>query len=102
MECAEFIIARPGYTTVMEMVEYGKRGLLIPTPGQVEQVYLAKYFMENGWCYSASQIKFNLLDSERKAQKYPGFPKGFSRTEDNLEGLFSEIYRDLGVGYKYM
>jgi uncharacterized protein (TIGR00661 family) len=95
MDRAEFIIARPGYTTVMEMVEFGKRGLLVPTPGQVEQVYLAKYFMENGWCYSASQIKFNLLDSEHKAQKYPGFPKGFSVTAKNLERLFGVIHKDL-------
>jgi UDP-N-acetylglucosamine transferase subunit ALG13 len=38
---AEFIISRSGYTTVMEMIALEKKCLLIPTPGQTEQEYLA-------------------------------------------------------------
>ena len=45
---AKFIISRPGYTTIMEMVELGKKGLFIPTPGQIEQEYLARYIMQKG------------------------------------------------------
>lgn len=35
------IIARSGYTTIMDLIALGKNALLIPTPGQPEQEYLA-------------------------------------------------------------
>jgi len=90
---AKFIVSRPGYTTVMEMIESGKRGLFIPTPGQIEQVYLAKYFMDNKWCYSVSQYKFDLSNAVKIAQTYPGFPGNFSRTRENLDKLFDEVIK---------
>jgi UDP-N-acetylglucosamine transferase subunit ALG13 len=40
---ARVIVSRSGYTTVMDLVEHGKRALLIPTPNQSEQEYLADY-----------------------------------------------------------
>jgi UDP-N-acetylglucosamine:LPS N-acetylglucosamine transferase len=91
MRKAKFIISRPGYTTVMEMIDSGKRGLFIPTPGQIEQVYLAKYFMKNNWCYSTSQYDLDLVTAVKAAQNYPGFPANFSRTRENLDKLFREV-----------
>lgn len=35
------IIARAGYTTIMDVVTLNKNAILIPTPGQYEQTYLA-------------------------------------------------------------
>ena len=40
---ARCVISRAGYTTVMDLVEHDKRALLIPTPNQTEQEYLAYY-----------------------------------------------------------
>lgn len=40
---AKCIVSRAGYTTVMDLVEHGKRALLIPTPNQTEQEYLGYY-----------------------------------------------------------
>jgi hypothetical protein len=40
---AKCIISRAGYTTVMDLVEHGKKALLIPTPNQTEQEYLGYY-----------------------------------------------------------
>lgn len=37
------IISRSGYSTIMDMFCLGKNCLLIPTPGQTEQEYLASY-----------------------------------------------------------
>jgi len=37
---AKFIICRPGYSTIMDLIVLGKTALLIPTPGQTEQEYL--------------------------------------------------------------
>ncbi len=36
------VISRAGYTTIMELILLEKTGILIPTPGQFEQEYLAK------------------------------------------------------------
>lgn len=60
MICAsEMIICRSGYSTIMELVRLQKKAALIPTPGQTEQVYLAKNLAANNWFYSADQ---SLLD----------------------------------------
>lgn len=39
---SEKVIARAGYTTIMEMMALNKPAILIPTPNQFEQEYLAK------------------------------------------------------------
>lgn len=41
---AEYIICRSGYSTIMDLHQLtNKTIVLIPTPGQTEQIYLAKY-----------------------------------------------------------
>ena len=40
---SERVISRSGYTTLMEMASLEKTCVLIPTPGQFEQEYLAKF-----------------------------------------------------------
>jgi predicted glycosyltransferase len=49
------IIARAGYTSIMELISLGRTALLIPTPGQTEQEYLARSLTEKGWFSSISQ-----------------------------------------------
>ena len=39
---SEIIIARSGYTTLMDLAKLNKKAFFIPTPGQFEQQYLAK------------------------------------------------------------
>jgi len=51
------IITRSGYTTVMDLVCLSRSALLIPTPGQTEQEYLAKYLSSKGWFTTISQNK---------------------------------------------
>lgn len=43
---AETIICRSGYSSLMDLAALGKRAILIPTPGQPEQLYLAKHWKE--------------------------------------------------------
>ncbi|MCD4735791.1 MAG: hypothetical protein K8R53_07080, partial [Bacteroidales bacterium] len=40
---AGMIVCRPGYSSVMDLVTLGKSAVLVPTPGQTEQEYLAGY-----------------------------------------------------------
>jgi hypothetical protein len=57
---AEVIICRSGYSTIMDLVEMSRPAILIPTPGQPEQEYLASYLSEQGLFHSVSQQNFNL------------------------------------------
>jgi hypothetical protein len=49
LKTSEGIISRSGYTTIMDLVTLGRSALLIPTPGQTEQEYLAEYMSSLGW-----------------------------------------------------
>jgi len=52
---SECIISRAGYTTIMELISMNCSALLIPTPGQTEQEYLAEYLTGKGWFHTISQ-----------------------------------------------
>jgi uncharacterized protein (TIGR00661 family) len=54
---SESVISRSGYTTIMELISLNVSALLIPTPGQTEQEYLAQYLGSKGWFLSSSQKK---------------------------------------------
>jgi hypothetical protein len=49
------IITRSGYTTIMELISLQTGALIIPTPGQTEQEYLAGYLSLKGWFNTVSQ-----------------------------------------------
>ena len=44
---SNLVIARSGYSTIMDLAALGKKAFFIPTPGQFEQEYLAKRLQEN-------------------------------------------------------
>ena len=60
---ANYIICRGGYTTLMELAPYGKKLILVPTPGQTEQEYLAHYWSEKKWAIACPQTGFNLQEA---------------------------------------
>ena len=45
---AQLIICRSGYSTMMDLYALGLSALLVPTPGQTEQEYLATYHSSRG------------------------------------------------------
>ena len=57
---ARFVICRSGYSTLMDLAALGKTAILIPTPGQTEQEYLARRLSKKKIHYSVSQKNFNL------------------------------------------
>ena len=52
---SEYIISRAGYTTIIEIISMQKKAILIPTPGQTEQEYLAKHLLQQQWCFACEQ-----------------------------------------------
>lgn len=57
---SELIICRSGYSTIMDLVKLNKSAFLIPTPGQTEQEYLAKYLKVKGVFNTCTQKEFNV------------------------------------------
>jgi len=70
---SKLIVARSGYSTVMDLAILGKRVIFIPTPGQTEQEYLAARLMESNSCFSMSQSNFELNEALQKSEGYTGF-----------------------------
>ncbi|MDC7995271.1 glycosyltransferase [Altibacter sp. HG106] len=82
------VIARSGYTTIMDLASLRKDAFLIPTPGQYEQKYLAKQLRQKGMVPSCSQDKFSLKQLNQVAV-YKGFHQTFPDPDfDVLFGLF--------------
>jgi len=52
---SETIISRSGYSTIMELISLKCSALIIPTPGQTEQEYLAGYLALKGWFTTIAQ-----------------------------------------------
>jgi uncharacterized protein (TIGR00661 family) len=89
LNSAEYIISRSGYTTVMEIAALQKQAILIPTPGQTEQEYLASYLMEQGLAYSTAQSNFNLLQTLEAASSFHF--KSFAVTPNMLEAVLNDF-----------
>ncbi len=77
MEGAAAVVARSGYTTVMELAALGKRRvLLVPTPGQPEQEELARHLEALGVCRSLDQDA--LAEDQKETQWEETDRSGFS------------------------
>lgn len=70
IEQSRIIVGRSGYTSVMDFVVLGTPAILIPTPGQTEQEYLARYLSENGFFYTATEETFSLNELIEKTQHF--------------------------------
>ncbi|MBN2663203.1 MAG: hypothetical protein JXR68_06100, partial [Bacteroidales bacterium] len=76
----DIIISRAGYSSIMDLVSLKQTAILIPTPGQTEQEYLANYLHKNKLFYAVEQKKFN---------KYTIFT--FNKYKPILKNNISEI-----------
>jgi UDP-N-acetylglucosamine transferase subunit ALG13 len=90
---SESIISRSGYTTIMDIITLNCSALLIPTPGQTEQEYLARNLEEKEWFTTISQkniSKAMVLPSIKPSQS--GDITGQSKLllEDALKELLEE------------
>ncbi len=74
---ADFVISRSGYSTIMDIAKLNKRSILIPTPGQVEQEYLANQLALQNFTYCLQQKNFSLVKAIENAShfNYRPFPR---------------------------
>lgn len=76
VQSAEIIVAASGYSTVMDLAALQQHAILIPTPGQAEQEWLAKYLSEKKYCISCERERFELNEQVNKfrSAKFTGYP----------------------------
>jgi UDP-N-acetylglucosamine transferase subunit ALG13 len=60
LQQAKLIIAASGLSTVCDIIAWNKKAVLIPTPGQPEQQYIAKHLNGNGQFFAVQQKDFSL------------------------------------------
>lgn len=84
-----FVISRSGYSSIMDYIKLKKNAILVPTPGQTEQEYLAKRLKKKHWFYYEKQDKFNLEESLKKSKNYqvPDFDIQNSLLENEIRQL---------------
>ena len=94
LQSAGVVVCRSGYSSVMDLIALGKRAVLIPTPGQPEQEYLAAYLGQKGWFYSQHQHMFNLHEALQKVRDY--FPPRVS-VSGQLFRQINRLFEDLDL-----
>jgi uncharacterized protein (TIGR00661 family) len=85
---AEIVISRSGYTTVMDLLKLGQRAILVPTPGQGEQEYLARWLSQKRLFYTTPQSNFSLTAALAAAEHFP-----FAVPELDMEQYKKVLYQ---------
>jgi UDP-N-acetylglucosamine transferase subunit ALG13 len=73
IESAKLVIARSGYSTVMDLYALGKKAVFVPTPGQTEQEYLARALTERKVAFHMVQNSFDLPAAVLQSHDFSGF-----------------------------
>jgi UDP-N-acetylglucosamine:LPS N-acetylglucosamine transferase len=89
---ADIVVARSGYSTLMDLNVLGKKAIFVPTPGQTEQEYLAKKLMTDRVAFSMDQQEFDLNKAISELEKYNGFSAAASN--ERLVQVLTELSKD--------
>lgn len=85
---SEVVISRSGYSTLCDLAQMGKRLIVVPTPGQTEQEYLADKHAAENLLVKAEQSDFNLTECLEKVK----ITQPFSiPVEDNLRAITARL-----------
>jgi UDP:flavonoid glycosyltransferase YjiC (YdhE family) len=84
---SDLIIARSGYSTILDLATLGKKAFFIPTPGQTEQVYLATYLHQQKIAPFCDQANFKLQKLDEMAHF-----TGFTVQENRLNPTLWEVF----------
>ncbi|MEJ2216257.1 MAG: glycosyltransferase [Gemmatimonadota bacterium] len=96
MNRAALVVTRSGYSTLMELAELGRKALLVPTPGQSEQEYLARYHEARGHLHAVRQAELNLARDVRIAAGYAGLPP-LPSAQESVQRFMDVLARATGA-----
>lgn len=88
---ATHVVCRSGYSSVMELAATGRPAWLVPTPGQTEQEYLARYLDGKHGFRQVRQERFSLEEVLREplplGEPFLGNVDGLTGAVDEFLGL---------------
>ena len=84
---AKIIICRSGYSSIMDMLVFNKNVIIIPTPGQPEQEYLAKRLNN----------KYNFVSLQQEDLKNICLSQIDFQTKQSFENCTNELYEFLNL-----
>ena len=94
---AGLVISRSGYSGIMDFIALGISAILVPSPGQSEQEYLADWLSEKGWFRCVTQDKLNLtgMDDTRYLPAKAENPLKSTKPDFQfINDLYRENYKD--------
>jgi UDP:flavonoid glycosyltransferase YjiC (YdhE family) len=68
---SEIVICRSGYSSVMDLLQVGTKAILVPTPGQPEQEYLAERLKDHPQFVIQQQHELNVREGFRRLAERP-------------------------------
>jgi predicted glycosyltransferase len=89
IEASEIVLARSGYTTIMDLYFLEKQAIFVPTPWQTEQEYLADQLLRRKISYCISQKEFDLNTALLKSKSFSGLKllQNEVLVDDVIDGL---------------
>jgi uncharacterized protein (TIGR00661 family) len=91
MKEAEMVVCRAGYSSIMDLLKLNKKAIIIPTPGQTEQEYLATHL---------NQLKLFVVQSQKNISLKDAFDLSRNSCPENnsfnFEG-YKKALEDLGI-----
>lgn len=87
------IVCRPGYTSMMDLLKMRKQCVVIPTPGQTEQEYLAQYLSGKKFCATINQsaFSFSLLKKVHDSFKYQHYEETMELYKEHVK-MFTQTF----------
>jgi hypothetical protein len=70
---SKLVLCRSGYSTLMDLQTLGAKAVLVPTPGQTEQEYLASSLRQKGFCGAMAQEQMSLERLREESRHAHGF-----------------------------
>ena len=81
------ILATAGYSTIMDLVALKRSALLMPTPGQFEQEYLAEFLAHKGWFEAVERKRLNRHPLHDVQSKVPAFATEMTWLDEWVQAL---------------
>lgn len=86
---SKVMVCRSGYSSIMDLAGLGKKAILIPTPGQTEQEYLADTMADQHYFVAQRQDAIDLYSGIRQLSRTSGLRVGAFPTD-----TFRPVLRD--------
>ncbi len=93
MNASDLVLARSGYSTIMDLVVLNQKACFVPTPGQTEQEYLARLMKDRGWFNYEDQESFDITNilSTSNAYAPPKLPDATQRLKIVVENWIMSL-----------